>query len=58
MIKANPGDTIWVKQDDGNVIMIIVGSDRVIVKANNIGTKLEIRHSSDFTLAAKAINRG
>jgi hypothetical protein len=54
-MEANPGDTIMINQSDGHVIRVIVGSDRVIVKAENLGTILDVQRDSGITVTARAI---
>lgn len=54
-MEAKPGDTIIIKQSDGNTIMVIVGDDMIIVKAERIGTELNIERNSSFTVTVRAV---
>jgi uncharacterized protein YfaT (DUF1175 family) len=54
--ELKPGDMAILNQSDGNRLMIIVGGDCIIVKADRVGTKLQITPINNFSIEAKAVD--
>lgn len=55
--KLKPGDIVELTQEDGNRLILIVHPDGIVIKADNVGTKLKIKKDSDFAVKAIAIDR-
>ncbi len=55
--KLEPGDHLFFTQKDGNRILICVGEDLLIIKADNIGTELKTTRCSDIAIQASAVER-
>lgn len=56
MIELKPGDMAILTQSDGNRLMIIVGEDCIIVKADGVSAKLQMTPITNFSVEVKAVD--
>ncbi len=56
MIQVKPGDMLELVQANGNRLIIIVYSDSICIKANDLGTKLDLLQDGTFFARASAVD--